>query len=264
MNSEKSPRGLRFLSRLIKGILRNARDLMFYPRFYTIKIRAHGMLPVKTYAAIYDTIYDAPDLDVVEVGGGSGAGSVTIAKALVESGKSANVIVVEKCEGGSRTQFGNRVDNLEYLETVFEKFGVSHRVRLFPEHLTYENGDQVKSMIRSDKISCLILDADGRIDRDIFLFWELLVDEGSIIIDDYIDRKRFRPISERYPRGGTKEITTFRLTNQFTEWGLIEPVTQIGHTLFCKKPKNARFSTFDIAKVTQIIDQIWEEYKVDR
>ena len=108
--------------------LARVQDLVFYRQFLRIRKRARGMLPAHVYAELYNVARKAPDLDIVEVGAGGGAGSVSIALALVDAGKSSHLITVEKCEGGSRSKYGGRNENLLWLEQVFKDFGVADRI----------------------------------------------------------------------------------------------------------------------------------------
>ena len=180
------------------------------------------MLAAHVYAELYNVARIAPDLDIVEVGAGGGAGSVSVALALVDAGKKSHLITVEKCEGGSRSKYGGRNENLLWLEQVFKDFGVADRIKIFAERLSLENGRKVQSLIETDRISCLIHDADGRIDRDFTLFFPLLIDGGYVIIDDYVEKADFKPISMEFPFGGTKGLITYRLVNQIIEWDLIK------------------------------------------
>ncbi|MGH7898555.1 MAG: hypothetical protein ACREQQ_11420, partial [Candidatus Binatia bacterium] len=79
-----------------------------HPRFLDLKRRAGGMLPAAVYHRLYDEVVKLPDLDIVEVGGAAGAGSIAIALAMQESSKRSKLVVVERCEGGSRVPFGGR------------------------------------------------------------------------------------------------------------------------------------------------------------
>ncbi len=240
---------------LLRSIARRAYHLYgrtFHPRFYDLKARTNGMLNAMVYRRMYLEARALPDLDVVEIGGAAGAGSVSLALGLKESGKRAGLIVVEKLEGGSRATYGSYEHNLEKIQQSFREFGVQDTVRLFPHEITLENGKDVLAMIRTPELSAFIHDADGRVDRDFALFWPRLRSGGLIIVDDYANTPHFKPVSERNPLGGMKSVLTFRLLNQMIEWGLFHPTRTMGNTIFGTKPARADFSRFDQTVCTRI------------
>lgn len=272
----KSPElAMRFLKKMV-GALKQPRrygryashyprsifNIFRYSRFQKIKKKTRGMLSAKTYAKIYDAIYHGPDLDVVEIGAHGGAISVCVALALKNSGKTSSVIVVERCEGSEMDDFGIAQDNLFFLENIFREFGVRDKITIFPREITYKNGEEVKSMITTARIACLIHDADGFIDRDFYIFWPILVDGGMIIIDDYAPDRSFRPVSDKWPMGGTKARRTWLLVNKLVDWGLLNKCTVIDYqTLFAFKPKNADFGRFDRGQLYEIVDKLRGEYR---
>ena len=140
------------------------------PRFWEIARRTRGMLNPMIYEYLFRQIAAAPDMDVVEIGGAGGAASIAMALGMKESNKRSKLVVVEKCEGGTRDQYGGYTDNLHTLEKNFAHFGVSETIRLFPHWLTFENGSGVTQMIGTPEIAAFMHDADGRLDRDFHFF----------------------------------------------------------------------------------------------
>jgi predicted O-methyltransferase YrrM len=240
---------LRFrLSSAINGLL--------FPQFFRLKLGTAGLLPARVYREIYLRTRELPDLDIVEVGAGSGSATIAMALALNEAGRQGKIVSVEKCEGGSRLDYGDRVTNLSLLETNLVQFRVRDRVVLYPHHLTLENGPEVVSQIRTGQIAALVHDADGRIDRDFALFFPLLRPGGLVIIDDYENRAAYQPVSARYPDGGTKSLLTFRLLNQLMRWGLVTRRRVVGNTFFGRKPEGADFSRFDADACRRIVADV--------
>lgn len=228
-------------------------------RFSRLKRSAGGMLPSATYYSFYKAVQPLPDLDIVEVGGASGASSIALALGMHESEKLSNLVVVEKCEGGSRLPHGGYEDNYARIVQNLKSYQMWERVRLFPHYLTFENGAEVQALVKTPQIAGLIHDADGRVDRDFHLFWERLVPNGLIIIDDCEDKPEYREISPRYPDGGTKKITTFRLVELFLQWGLLKIDKIERGTVFAHKPLGADFSKFSLAKCEAVVAQIFAE-----
>ncbi len=234
-------------------------ERLYYRRFYTLAHAAQGMLTARTYRRLYAAIYSLPDLAIIEIGGGAGASSIAIAWAMRDSGKRSKLIVVEKCEDGSRSEFGGYEQNLARITANFAKFGVSDQIRLFPHVLTPDNGDAVKAMVDTSEIAALVIDADGLLDRDFALFWPLLQTGGLMVIDDYENRTIFKPVSDYYPLGGGKHLRTFRLLNLMIDWGLFVPNDQIGSTIFGIKPAGADFARFDLEQCKHTLAELERE-----
>lgn len=247
---------------LFRPILRKGYHFLgriLHPRFYELKARTHGMLNPMIYRRMYLLAREQPDLDIVEIGGAAGAGSVALALGMKESGKRSGLIVVEKLQGGSRATLGDYQRNLEIINGNFRDFGVDNVVRLYPHEITMENGSEVRALVQTREIAAFVHDADGRLDRDFFLFWPLLRPGGLIIVDDYANSPHFKPISERNPQGGIKSVMTFRLLNQMIDWGLFRPTRHMGNTVFGIKPAGADFSRFDREACRRIIEQVERE-----
>jgi hypothetical protein len=218
------------------------------------------LLSPEVYREIFRSLEAVHGLDCVEIGGAAGAGSIAAAWGLSNGENDAHLIVVEKCEGGSRAAFGGRNENLERIESNFRTFGVHNKIKLFPHELTWDNREEVLALVDTPKIGALILDADGRIDRDFRIFWPRLEVHAPIIIDDYKNEPEFCPRSKIMPDGGIKKVLTYRLVNQFSRWGLFKLDRAMGSTLFGHKPAGASFSDFD----TTITDQILHELQQER
>jgi len=218
------------------------------------------MLSPKVYAKIYHLIKKLPDFDIVEIGGAAGASGVTIAKSMKDSGKKSKLIVIEKCEGGSRNDFGNYRSNLKKITNNFKKFKLLDRIILFPKEITFENRKEVLKKVSSQQIAAFIHDADGHLERDFFIFYPILIDNGLIIVDDYQNKKDFRPISQRYPQGGMKKIITYKLLKKIIEWGLFEKSYMIGTTIFGYKPPKSDFHKFNLKECKEIINEIKKEH----
>lgn len=243
----------------LKAQIAKAYYRLRYPRFYALRKQAGGMLSPAVYERIYKEIQLEPDLDVVEIGGAAGAGSIALYQGMRDSGKHARLVVVERCEGGSRSDFGGREENLRQLQENFRSFGVTENVKIFPHELTIENGEEVLRLCTTRELAAFIHDADGHIDRDFSLFWPRLRSRGLIIIDDYDPLPHFVDVSARYPEGGIKGVLTYRLINQFIDWGLFESTAKVGITLFGRKPAAARWSYFNLDRCREIHESVKRE-----
>lgn len=238
---------------------RDAYKYVRYGRFFALKQFTHGMLSPDVYREFYQRVKALPDYDILEIGGAHGAGSISMAWGLIDSGKSSKVITVEKCEGGSRSDFGGRSENLDTIVANLKAFGVDHKVDLFPHFLTEKNANKVVKKIDTKHLAALVMDADGRLDRDFKFFWDRLMPGGLIIVDDYDNVPEFTKVNARSPDGGTKKVMTYRLLNQLEDWGLFEREILIGDTLFGKKPLNSDFSKFNPKVMEKLIVELERE-----
>lgn len=187
-----------------------------------MKTETAGMLPVEVYRALTNLVKRAPaGLDVIEVGGASGAATIAMAWGLRPSGGGhPRVVVVEKCEGGSRTSYGGWEENKARFERFVRRFGVDDRVVLYPHYLTLDRGPEVRALVRTGRLAGLMSDADGMVHRDLRLFGDLVDPKGFVVIDDY------------HPSRSPKHAVTFAVVNRLVEAGAFVPLDRIEDTLF--------------------------------
>jgi hypothetical protein len=236
----------RVLPAPVKRVIRRKR----FGRFTVLQWETDGLLSPEVYAAIYATFRSVSHNDVVEIGGASGSASVAICWALNEGRRNAKLIVVEKCEGGTRTKFGDYEANLARFWSAINRNGVRKYVDLFPEYLTFENGDQVLEKITTEQIGGLMIDADGHIHRDLWLFWPRLAPEAPIVIDDYHENL------------SAKHALTFALLNQMLSWGMVVGRQMVDTTFFGSKGANDSFGKFDLGACDEIVAKVCRDWKV--
>jgi hypothetical protein len=206
-----------------------------FARFEKLRNTADGMLPAIVYQRLYEYACDVPlACDVIEIGAGSGAGTVALAWGLLERAGDARVIAVDRCFGGSRLRFGGFHENLTRLRATLNEHGVTDRVRLLPIELNECSYTQVLGKIARRRVGLVVLDADGRLDRDLLRLWPYLSDGSHIVVDDCIERAAYRPVSAAYPVGGAKFTLTARIVNYLIKEGLLEIVEAIGKTFFLR------------------------------
>ena len=211
-----------------------------HPRFSELKTRTGGMMPVRVYRRLHELAADLPDLDIVEIGAGTGTGTIALAWGMAESGKTSSLVTVEKCEGGSRDEIGDYEANRRLLDDNFGWAGVADRIRLFPRLLDDDSIDDCRDQLTTDRLAALVIDADGRLDRDFRYFWSSVVEGGAIVVDDY---------KGRHP----KAVLTRRLLDQMTTLGLFEPVAVVGETAFGRRPMRSEQPSAEVwAELTEL------------
>lgn len=198
------------------------------PDFSDIKKYANGMLPIATYNRIYDYAKEVQG-NIVEVGTAHGAATICLALALTDN--ASKVYTFEKIFGGSREKFGNAEENLKIINSNYEKFKIADRVNQYIGDVV----DESKNINDLKEISLLMLDADGRLDRDFSLFYDRLKPGGYIIIDDCDDR-----VKVKFTRFKLRVDLKHKLTHKFIEYfesmNYLEKVELIGNTYFGRKP----------------------------
>lgn len=207
-------------------------------RFHKISQECNGMLPLDTYKKLYDYAADIGEGNILEVGSAHGAGTISLGLGVEESNGTATVIGVEKGEGGSRTPYGTKKENLRILQDNIRSYGLSERVQIVNEYLSLEDG--LPSAIKSNApFSLVCLDADGRLDRDFQLLYDDILPGSIIAIDDYAPERCYQEKTERMPSGGGKHYQTLVFANFLCREGYLDRFKLLDDTLVAVKPPDA-------------------------
>jgi predicted O-methyltransferase YrrM len=223
---------------------------LLHGKFYAMQQETEGLLSPQHYERVHDAIRRLPDLDIVEVGGAAGSLSIAVGWALQRDRKQSRLIIVEKCEGGTRAQYGGKQENLNRLQANLRRYGVAGQCEIFPEYLTFENGGEALQRIRTPEIAALLMDADGWIHRDFHFFWPRLVVNGLMVVDDYEEGR------------DPKHDLTFQLLNRLMEWGLFEKTDQLGSTVFGRKPATGDIRRLDLQVCADMVESVSRKYGV--
>lgn len=199
----------------------------------------NGMLEPSVYEAIYREALIAEPPVFVEIGTAHAAVTVCLAMAIRDSGRDGIVYTFDKISGGSRDSFGTVERNLEIIRSNLEYFDVAKLVSM-------NLGDVAETAFNFPKdltIGMLVLDADGRIDRDFRLFYDQVVYEGAIVIDDVCNKSRLKKISsgifKKQYAIDLKHRLSFSLLKLFQSKGIVSQGCFIGPVTW----KGARLSS---------------------
>jgi hypothetical protein len=118
--------------------------------------------------------------------------------------------------------------------------------------------EEMASQIPSEPpISLLMLDADGRIDRDFSLFYNYVTPGGTIIIDNYADLALLGRPKGRVARVDLKKTLAFNLVNYFCTKGLRRRKKIMGARFFAEKPAALRTpAELDLEEILRIYRQL--------
>lgn len=193
-----------------------------YGRHYEMAIMTDGLLSNEVYRELTAIVRNGPSgRDILEIGGASGSATIAMAWGLRPAlGSTPRIVVVEKCEGGTRTRYGGRETNLSRFEQFTRSYARAADIILYPHYLTLANGSEVRALVKSSPLAGIMCDADGMVHRDLFLFSDLLCRDSFIVIDDY------------HPHHSPKHEVTFCVVNRLLEAGVFMPRKLIDGTFF--------------------------------
>lgn len=206
-------------------------------RFNKIKRNCNGLLSAEVYYLMYSYASTMNDGNILEIGSAHGAGAISLALGSKESGASAKVVAVEKGE------YDTRPDTINNLNENIDKYDVENHVEVVQRRLTIDEG--LPDVIESHApFSILVLDADGRLDRDFKLLYEHLPPGAIIIIDDY-----------DLARGG-KHYRTFVYVNLLSNNNYINIYKIFGDTLVAAKPpESPDIADLDFSESQEHLDE---------
>jgi len=213
---------------------------------FAVKKKANGMLSIDVYQEMYHLAQKVEqNTTILEIGTAHGAGTISLA--LGSQGKN-RIASIDKITGGSRDKFGTLEENKVIIKNNFKYFGVEKVIDFYIGTST-EIASHLPEKLR---ISMLVIDADGAIDRDFELFYNKLLPGSTIIIDDYSNYVRIKK---------DKKIThidqKFRLTHMLVSFmeqaSLLKKSKVIDSTYFGIKPQNQKdyinFSQYDFRPI---------------
>lgn len=200
-----------------------------------IKEKCQGMLPPSVYRRIYQTALqnDAPVF--LEIGTFFAATTVCLARAVKDAGKSTRVYTVEKVAERIKHNIGGTDENLSRIRENLAYFEVDDVVEVL-----MGSSEQCAPQIPGGApIGLMFVDADGRLDRDMRLFYDRLGPDADIMFDDINDdiliwRRQDREGNGLY-RIDAKHKISFDLLNAFKAAGLLSEGSIMGNTYFGKK-----------------------------
>jgi len=195
--------------------------------------RAHGMLPFDVYENIHTAAASAGGSTFVEIGTAHGAATIALALGARTAGREAVIYSVDRLGGAfsSRSAFGSVDQNRAIVQGNFERAGVSQNIKLFVG--TAEEFFLADTCPQS--IDLLLLDADGRIDRDLNYFYSRMKPGTPIIIDDADENIHLRKTHDGTNYLDLKHRITNLLIAAYVKEGLLIQESMVGQTAFCRR-----------------------------
>jgi predicted O-methyltransferase YrrM len=160
-------------------------------RFVTIPpivraVESSAMLHRQTLAELYHYASNLRGLAALEIGAFTGAATVVIAEAMRQSDNTAPQIAIEPGGTSVNPTLGT-LDIISDLRNRLHRHSVVGRVNI----IEAQSGDprvvpEIERILSGRRIGLLLIDADGRPDRDFQLYNRFLAPGAVIVCDDYI------------------------------------------------------------------------------
>lgn len=197
-------------------------------------LRCDGMLSQAAYRAIFEAGQRGGL--IIEVGTALGAATTALALGLQESGLPGKIVSFDPMLRGPRRQISTVEARVQHVRSNLAHFGVAELVEIVPSTLPEGLG----ALPPGQPISVLMLDADGRLDRDLLLVFHRLVPDCTIIIDDLADKVRLKRERLFTFSIDAKMRLAHRMVRILKDDGVITPGRTIKETYFGKKGTTTR------------------------
>lgn len=172
-----------------------------------VKQDCFGMLSLAVYRRIYETAEALGGGTFVEIGTSQGAATIAMALGAKAAGRPFRIYSADEFVTGSRPVGGSPAEKLEIVRRGYQGFGVADSI----ENVIGPSA-ALPSAADMPELALLLIDADGRIDRDFALLHARLAPDAPVIIDDVDDR-----IYVSVRKGGTVLDQKHRLTHRIVE-----------------------------------------------
>lgn len=249
--------------------------------FKEVKDRTNGYLAPEVYEEIYRTALTSPNGIAVDIGPAQGGSSISIGLGAKEA---KNIKQIYSIDVFAKSAALKSYDNVEEnVKTHFENVK-SYGLESMVQELVVGR-DQTTLEQVGNEIALLFIDADGALDRDFEQYYNRLLPNAAIILDDCENeinlqcRTRFLKWQtqkqvdcfleslgieslENYTALG-KQYTTYQFLKYFEKKGYLTLQKDMDGTVFARKPIHApTFTDETKADLKQIRYKILEEFEI--
>jgi predicted O-methyltransferase YrrM len=262
-----------------------AYDLSF---FENLKSSTKGMMPADVYYEFYKLSRNRSHHDIIDIGVGRGATTISFALGIQEGGRATKVHALDQFFQRKRgphlySMETNPHDCVELNVNEFRQNLERHNVSHFVETWVGDVGAIAREFPDTVRADVLSIDAAGHIDEFFPYFYDLVEPDGIIILDDcldIVDRNAREAIKQMQTKSAEKILAhldgldlkkarlllgkhklTFYLASFFEEIGAIKPEKLLGkQTMVFRKSYSGTFKDFDLSRIKDIEKRIVEEY----
>lgn len=245
--------------------------------FAEIRHRTNGYLQPKVYRTYYEHALRAPAGSVIDIGPAQGGTTISLGLGRIDAGRLSGFYSIDAFRGSAA--LASKTDqelNVATLRANVEAYLPAGAVTILR---AFEDRPEL-AIPASEPVALLSIDADGALDRDFANYFDRIVSDGIVILDDYEPK-----VSEKYLRYDDdalrryllarkaddvaavtplgKHYTVYRFVNHFAEKGLIVIEHVERNTVFCRKPPYApRFrdgtGPDELARIrAEIAEEFW-------
>jgi precorrin-6B methylase 2 len=194
-----------------------------------VKESCFGMLPLAVYHRIFETAAARGGGTFVEIGTSQGAATIAMALGAKAAGKTFRIYSVDNFILGSRPKGASPEEKMAIIRQGYEAFGVADSI----ETIAGTSAD-LPGPAQLPRVDLLLIDADGRIDRDLALLHERLAPDAPVIVDD-IDDAAFLVMLAGRLTFNQKHRATHLLIRHFLDARLLVADTPSGQTGWYRK-----------------------------
>ena len=194
-----------------------------------VQKEAHGKLSAQAYRRLYQSAAASGGGTIVEIGTSQGAATLALALGAKAAGLDFRIVTVDAHFVGSRPRATSESEKKAIVRRGFERFGVSDRI-----DLVIGTSEEMIAISQPEHIALVLIDADGRIDRDLGVLWRKMRPGCAIVIDDCDDQIYVQRRGRRL-RVDQKHRITHLLIHAFVAAGLLVPDGAVGQTAWFRK-----------------------------
>jgi hypothetical protein len=208
-----------------------------------------ALLPFAVYEKLFTVVAAEKPEHILEIGTAHGGATIAMALGAKSVGYECAINTVDLLQAtpdipSSRNRWGDVNANEAIVRKNFEAAGVADNINFF----VGRSDEFAAAKTLTQKIDMLVLDADGRIDRDLLLFCRLLKDNAVVVIDDVGGGTKLSGVGEQ-KFIDLKHTITENLLSALTEKGFLREEQRVGITVFCRAVEPQKW---DLEKLTRI------------
>lgn len=201
------------------------------------------------YDALFDLVATHRPTRILEIGTAHGAGTIAMALGAESVAAATQIQTVDTLQvlpdiPSSRAVYGDAKANEAIVRRNFRSAGVEDRVAL---HVG--RSDEFAACLPDGvSIDMLMLDADGRIDRDLLLFSASMAPDCLVVIDD-IDGEAAATVRHGGLAIDLKHVISAKLSTRLVEIGYLSFETRVENTAFFRAVKPAEWESDRLSDV---------------